>query len=141
MASYIRTALLNNNFLKKVFNSKNDILKLGRWAKSENPTTEHFKTVYSAADHCGDHICGNPSKIKEIANKSKPTQFMTEIQAMPLTQKSEMSTLSKSRISSMNNYSNDADMCCMLLGMNGPCEVCQLMKPLHSQKLNIDKYQ
>ena len=111
MISSIKTALLNNNFIKNVFNSKKDILKLGRWATSENPTTEHFKTVYSAADHCGDHICGNPSKIKEIANKSKPTQFMTEIQAMPVKQKAEMSTLSNSRISIMNNYSNDTDMC------------------------------
>ena len=78
---------------------KHSPLKLGRWSlKPENSHTANINAVLNAADHCGDHICGNPSLVNElITNKH------------------------------VSNYAFENDYCCMLLGLN-TCGKCILVK-------------
>ena len=83
-------------------------LPLGRWARNH----ENVKSVYANSDHCGDIICGDPKKVKQIVNTQKQIKIN-------LPQSNKLHT---------NTYKNQ-DFCCMLLGMNGPCEDCTMFPP------------
>ena len=43
----------------------NEKIMLGRW----NRNKIDIKTFYSNMDHCGDHICGSPSVLRQTYPK------------------------------------------------------------------------
>tara|TARA_X000000368_G_scaffold393912_1_gene360006 strand:+ start:392 stop:649 length:258 start_codon:yes stop_codon:yes gene_type:complete len=45
-------------------NKSSGQIQLGRWALNN----ENVKSVYANSDHCGDVICGNPKRVKQIIN-------------------------------------------------------------------------
>lgn len=89
--------------IKNLFKRKESKIVLGRWARSNDVT----KSIYANSDHCGDMICGDPKKVKNIVNRQKKIK-------VNLPQNNKFHT-----------YKNQ-DYCCMLLGINGPCEKCCL---------------
>lgn len=42
---------------------------LGRWNINETEKQKNFKITWANYDHCGDIICKDPKKVKEIINK------------------------------------------------------------------------
>ena len=36
---------------------------------------ENVKSVYANSDHCGDVICGNPKRVKQIINNENNIRF------------------------------------------------------------------
>lgn len=46
--------------LKKMFISKP--IKLGRWNIKHSEKQKNIKVMYSNYDHCGDKVCGTPTK-------------------------------------------------------------------------------
>tara|TARA_Y100001933_G_C18743455_1_gene456757 strand:- start:131 stop:463 length:333 start_codon:yes stop_codon:yes gene_type:complete len=89
--------------IKNLFKRKESKIVLGRWARNNDVT----KAIYANSDHCGDMICGDPKKVKNIVNTQKPVKIK-----LPQSNK-------------LHTYKNQ-DFCCMLLGIDGPCEDCNL---------------
>lgn len=87
-------------------------LPLGRWALNN----ESVKSLYANSDHCGDIICGNPEKVKTFVYKEN------SFPNIELQKPAE------------DVYANQ-DFCCMLLGINGPCNGCTLLNK--SPKINV----
>jgi hypothetical protein len=82
---------------------KDTAIKLGRWAiKPEDSSITKINAVLNAADHCGDHICGEPKLVNDLIKDTN-----------------------------LYKIKEDADYCCMLLGLNS-CNNCSLI----SQKIN-----
>ena len=103
-------AVLRNLFRT---NKSSGQLPLGRWALNN----ENVKSLYANSDHCGDTICGNPSKVKTFVYEEnsfkhipQPSQHTEDV------------------------YANQ-DFCCMLLGIDGPCNGCCLIN--NSPKINV----
>jgi len=94
------------SIIKNLFKRKESKIVLGRWARTNDVT----KAIYANSDHCGDMICGDPKKVKTIVHKQKPMKIK-------LPQNNNLHT---------NTYNKNQDFCCMLLGLNGPCEDCTL---------------
>jgi hypothetical protein len=94
-------------FIQKIFNKKETKISLGRWAR----TNENIKSIYANSDHCGDIICGDPKKIKDIVNKQKNVK-------VNLPQNNKMHT-------QITNTS-ESEFCCMLIGI-GSCRNCSFM--------------
>ena len=92
---------------QKIFNKKETKISLGRWAR----TNENIKSIYANSDHCGDIICGDPKKIKDIVNKQKNTKV-----------KVTLPQNNKIQIPITNAY--ESEFCCILVGMNGNCRNC-----------------
>ena len=105
--------------LKNLFKRKESKIVLGRWARSNDVT----KAIYANSDHCGDMICGDPKKVKTIVNKQKKIK-------VSLPQKNNLHT---------NTYNNQ-DFCCMLLGLDGPCEDCGLFPKGTSARISPQVY-
>lgn len=101
------------SIIKNLFKRKESKIVLGRWARNNDVT----KAIYANSDHCGDMICGDPKKVKTIVHKQKPIR-------VTLPQNNNLHT---------NTHNNE--FCCMLLGLNGPCEDCTLFP--NSTKVNI----
>lgn len=94
-------------FIQKIFNKKETKISLGRWAR----TNENIKSIYANSDHCGDIICGDPKKIKDIVNKQKNAKV-----------KVKLPQNNKIHIPITNAY--ESEFCCILVGMNGNCRNC-----------------
>ena len=94
-------------FIQKIFNKKETKISLGRCAR----TNENIKSIYAHSDHCGDIICGDPKKIKDIVNKQKNAKV-----------KVKLPQNNKIHIPITNAY--ESEFCCILVGMNGTCRNC-----------------
>ena len=89
-----------------IFKKKPETQMLGRWARNNDVT----KAIYANSDHCGDIICGDPKKVKTIINKQKKVNISVPVS---------------------NNFHTETqnnEFCCMLLGIDGPCKECTLLK-------------
>ena len=98
--------------IRNIFKKKPETQMLGRWARSN----ETVKSIYANSDHCGDILCGNPKEVKRIVNSQKKIK-------VKLPQNNKLHTTSNIHLSNIHSE----HFCCMLLGMNGPCNDC----PLH----------
>ena len=112
---YINKKIKMITTIKNLFKRNESKIVLGRWARNNDVT----KAIYANSDHCGDMICGDPKKIKNIVNTQKPIK-------VNLPQNNKIHT---------NIYKNQ-DFCCMLLGINGPCEDCSLISK-SSPQINV----
>ncbi len=100
------------NIFKNFMRKKESKIVLGRWARNNDVT----KSIYANSDHCGDAICGNPKKVKQLVHNQKKIKV-----ALPVSNKFHTNT----------NEANNHHFCCMLLGLNGPCEHCPMYpKPI-----------
>ena len=50
---------------KSVFKSQKHIA-LGRWGHHHDEIKKNIKSSWNASDHCGDTICGDPKKVKNV---------------------------------------------------------------------------
>ena len=98
------------SYMKKMFKKRDLQLALGRWNRTHDVT----KAIYANSDHCGDIICGDPKKVKTIVNNQK--------------------NVVKLQSSNKFHTSVEKNMCCMLLGLNGPCIDCNLIPKKITQK-------
>ena len=57
------------NTLKNIFRMEQTIM--GRWNPMLDEKKKEERALRSSSDHCGDYICGNPEKVKEIINLKK----------------------------------------------------------------------
>ena len=99
-----------------IFKKKPETQMLGRWARNNDVT----KAIYANSDHCGDILCGDPKEVKRIVNSQKKVK-------VKLPQNNKLHT--NTNINQIN--APNEQFCCMLLGMNGPCNDC----PLHPKGL------
>ncbi|MAV65053.1 MAG: hypothetical protein CMG00_07680 [Candidatus Marinimicrobia bacterium] len=102
------------NFLKGIFRKKESKIVLGRWARTNDVT----KSIYANSDHCGDAICGDPKKVKTIVHKQKDIKVKLPPSNNFHSQASQ---------NSVKKNENTENFCCMLLGLNGPCDDCPLL--------------
>lgn len=101
------------NIFKNLIRKKESKIVLGRWGRTNDVT----KSIYANSDHCGDAICGNPRKVKQLVHNQKKIKV-----ALPVSNKFHTNT----------NEANNQDFCCMLLGLQGPCQECKMMpKPIN----------
>jgi hypothetical protein len=99
------------NIFKNLIRKKESKIVLGRWGRTNDVT----KSIYANSDHCGDTICGNPKKVKQLVHNQKKIKV-----ALPVSNKFHTnSTINQKNISNEH-------FCCMLLGINGPCNNCIL---------------
>ena len=64
------------NTFSKIFRNitqffKQDSVILGRWNHKVEDNKKEERAIRASSDHCGDYICGNPNKIKEIIKKNR----------------------------------------------------------------------
>tara|TARA_Y100000816_G_C25866709_1_gene452396 strand:- start:263 stop:460 length:198 start_codon:yes stop_codon:yes gene_type:complete len=50
---------------------KTSEILLGRWGLHKCTNKENIKVFWSNSDHCGDKLCGDVLKNKEILNNNK----------------------------------------------------------------------
>jgi len=50
---------------------QNDKILLGRWNLKHNCKSEDIVVLNANRDHCGDLICGDPQKYKELTDLKK----------------------------------------------------------------------
>lgn len=103
-------AIMRNLFKS---NKSSGQLSLGRWSLNN----ENVKSLYANSDHCGDIICGNPEKIKSFVYEENSFKTKSNIQRI------------------QDDVYENQDFCCMLLGLDGPCNSCCLMSNL--PKINV----
>ena len=56
---------------KKFLSKFSNKLILGRWNHEISDTQKNIRAIWANSDHCGDIICGDPKKVKEIINKTQ----------------------------------------------------------------------
>ena len=57
--------------IRRIFGKKIKEVKLGRWDHKTSQLQEEIKSTWTNSDHCGDSICGDPQKIKELLLRNK----------------------------------------------------------------------
>jgi hypothetical protein len=60
--------------IRRLFNKlmkQNDKILLGRWNLKHNCKSEDIVVLNANRDHCGDLICGDPQKYKELTDLKK----------------------------------------------------------------------
>lgn len=58
-----------NTYISSIFTKKNNVSQtpLGRWTLKHDCKLKEMRTVFWAnSDHCGDTLCGNVEKSKDI---------------------------------------------------------------------------
>ena len=122
-------AIIRNLFKR---NNSSSQLPLGRWALNN----ENVKSLYANSDHCGDVICGNPQKVKTFVYEENSFKHIpvTNIPHLQTQSESQQQSQQQSQPQSDDVYANQ-DFCCMLLGLNGPCNGCTLINS--SPKINV----
>ena len=104
-------------------NKSSGQLPLGRWALNN----ENVKSLYANSDHCGDTICGNPSKVKTFVYEENSFKHISLSNTQDV-------KISQTVQNTEDVYANQ-DFCCMLLGLDGPCNGCCLIN--ESPKINV----
>lgn len=115
-------------------NKSSSQLALGRWALNN----ENVKSLYANSDHCGDIICGNPSKVKTFVYEENSFKHIpiNQLHNQNKTNIRSQSTLVYNQdLEPIIDVYAEQDFCCMLLGLDGPCKGCNLMKA--SPKINV----
>ena len=54
-----------------IMKSPNTTTMLGRWTLKHNCKSENIVVLNANRDHCGDLICGDPKKYKELTENIK----------------------------------------------------------------------
>jgi hypothetical protein len=115
--------------IKNLFKCKNQgQLPLGRWGRNN----ENVKSIYANSDHCGDIICGDPKKVKQIVNIQKSIPQNNKLDSVNMTNVEEIIKMGDTDVAFFGGYpqNNKLDMykneefCCMLFGVNGSCINC-----------------
>ena len=66
IVNYIKSFTVYKIFENSIYGMiNNEKIMLGRW----NRNKIDIKTFYSNMDHCGDHICGSPSVLRQTYPK------------------------------------------------------------------------
>jgi hypothetical protein len=57
--------------LRNFFSKFSNKLILGRWSHNIPDKQKNIRAIWANSDHCGDIICGDPKKVKDIINKTQ----------------------------------------------------------------------
>ena len=66
ISSNIRNTNLYRQFNHFVKDKNTNNIRLGRFNVCKDEKEAEIKAILNASDHCGDHICGNPTIVKNI---------------------------------------------------------------------------